>query len=330
MRRREFIAGLGGAAALWPLHADAQQSVTPMIGYLALVSGPRAMASFRQELSEAGYVDGANVRIEFCIANNQAALLRELAADLVRSHAAVIVAPDGPAIGAAKAATSPLRITSEQIPIVFTTGLDPVKLGWVASLNRPGGNITGAALITAELVGKQLDLLHQMVPRAAILGYLSDPSISTSEETTSDIVAASRALGTELIRVNVRTSRDIGLAFETLVQRGASGLVVANSVITGTNGNEILMLAAQNKIAAMYPSSNWVRLGGLMSYGASDAGFHKLAVDYVVRILKGAKPADLPVQRPTAFDFVINLKTAETLGLTIPPTLLVSATELIE
>jgi putative ABC transport system substrate-binding protein len=288
------------------------------------------MASFRQDLNEAGYIDGRNVRIEFRIANNQAAVLREPAADLVRSHAAVIFAADGPALGAAKAATSSLRITSEQIPVVFATNLDPVKLGVVASLNRPGGNITGVALIAGELVGKQLDLLHQMVPRAAIFGYLYDPRISTSEETASDIVAASRALETELVRVNVRTSRDIGLAFETLVQRGASGLVVAPSVITATNGIRILELAARNKIAAMYPHSNWVRFGGLMSYGASDANFRKLAVDYVVRILKGAKPADLPVQRPTAFDFAINLKTAEALGLTIPPSLLVSATELIE
>jgi putative ABC transport system substrate-binding protein len=300
-----------------------ENSALPVIGYLALVSSPNARASFRQDLNEAGYTDGRNVKIEFRSANNQAARLPELAADLVRSQVAVIVAADGPAISAAKAATS-------TIPIVFTTNLDPVKLGFVASLNRPGGNVTGAALITFELVGKQLDLLHQMVPRATIFGFLSDPTISTSEEMTSDIVAASRALGVELVLADARSRSDIEPAFATLVRRGTGGLVVAPSVLINTNSNRILELAARNKIAAMYSHSDWVRRGGLMSYGASIAGFRKLSVDFVVRILKGAKPADLPVQQPTAFDLVINLKTAEALGLTVPRTLLALATELID
>jgi|SRR6516164_2205078 putative ABC transport system substrate-binding protein len=323
MRRRDFIAGLGGAAAVWPLHADAQLSPITMIGYLALALGPNERASFRQDLNEAGYIDGRNVRIEFRSADNQAARLPELAADLVRSKAAVIVAFDGPAIYAAKAATS-------TIPIVFATTLDPVKFGLVASLNQPGGNMTGAALITSEILGKQLDLLSQMVPRVATVGYLSQSGVRTSEEVTSAIVAASRALGTELVVAEARSGSDIETAFATLVQRGTGGLIVGPYVLFSMNGNRILELAARNKIPAMYPNSAWVRRGGLMSYSGSFDGARRVIVDYVGRLLKGAKPADLPVQRPTTFDLAINLKTAEALGLTIPPTLRVSATQLID
>ena len=321
--RRDFIAGLGGAAAVWPLHADAQLSPITMIGYLALALGPNERASFRQDLNEAGYIDGRNVRIEFRSADNQAARLPELAADLVRSKAAVIVAFDGPAIYAAKAATS-------TIPIVFATTLDPVKFGLVASLNQPGGNMTGAALITSEILGKQLDLLSQMVPRVATVGYLSQSGVRTSEEVTSAIVAASRALGTELVVAEARSGSDIETAFATLVQRGTGGLIVGPYVLFSMNGNRILELAARNKIPAMYPNSAWVRRGGLMSYSGSFDGARRVIVDYVGRLLKGAKPADLPVQRPTTFDLAINLKTAEALGLTIPPTLRVSATQLID
>ena len=323
MRRRDFIAGLGGAAAVWPLHADAQLSPITMIGYLALALGPNERASFRQDLNEAGYIDGRNVRIEFRSADNQAARLPELAADLVRSKAAVIVAFDGPAIYAAKAATS-------TIPIVFATTLDPVKFGLVASLNQPGGNMTGAALITSEILGKQLDLLSQMVPRVATVGYLSQSGVRTSEEVTSAIVAASRALGTELVVAEARSGSDIETAFATLVQRGTGGLIVGPYVLFSMNGNRILELTARNKIPAIYPNSAWVRRGGLMSYSGSFDGARRVIVDYVGRLLKGAKPADLPVQRPTTFDLAINLKTAEALGLTIPPTLRVSATQLID
>jgi putative tryptophan/tyrosine transport system substrate-binding protein len=322
MRRRDFIAGLGSAAAVWPLHADAQQSAMPMIGHLALFSSPYLRASLRQGLSEAGYIDGRDVRIEFRSADNQTARLPELAADLVRSQAAVIVAMDGPAIYAAKAVTS-------TIPLIFLNSADPVTFGLVASLNRPGGNVTGAAFITSELVGKQLDLLHQMVPRAATFGYLSQFGVRTSEDTTSDIVAASRALGTELVVAEARSRSDIETAFATFVQRGTGGLVVGPYVLFAGNGNRVLELAARNKIPAMYPNSDYVRHGGLMSYSASFEGALKVVVDYVVRILRGAKPADLPVQRPTTFDLVINLKTAKALDLTVPPTLLVLATELI-
>ena len=321
MRRRDFIAGLGGTA-IWSPHADAQQSAIPMIGQLALFSTPYLTASFRQRLSEAGYIDGRDVRIEFRSAENQAARLPELAADLVRSPAAVIVAQDGPALYAAQEATS-------TIPIVFVID-DPVAFGLADSLSRPGGNATGAAFISSELMGKRLDLLHQMAPRVATFGYLSEFGVRTSEDTTSNIVAASRALGTELVVVEARSRSDIETAFATFVQRGTGGLVVGPYVLFASNSNRVLELAARNKIPAMYYSSDWVRRGGLMSYSASFEGALKVVVDYVVRILRGAKPADLPVQRPTAFDLAINLKTAKALGLTVPRTLLVLATELIE
>jgi len=322
MRRRDFIAGVGGVA-VWPLHADAQRSPITMIGYLALALGPNARDSFRQDLNEAGYIDGRNVRIEFRSADNQPARLPELAADLVRSEAAVIVALDGPAIYAAKAATS-------TIPIVFATSLDPVKFGLVASLNRPGANMTGAALITSEVLGKQLDLLSQLVPRVATVAYLSQSGVRTSEEVTSAIVAASRALGTELVVAEARSRSDIETAFTTFAQRGIGGLIVGPYVLFSTNGKGILELAARNKIPAMYPNSAYVRRGGLMSYSGSFEGARKVIVDYVGLLLKGAKPADLPVRRPPTFDLAINLKTAEALGLTIPPLLRVSATQLID
>jgi len=330
MRRRDFIAGLGGAA-VWPLHADAQQSAIPMIGhlaYLAINGTEDARASFRQGLNDAGYLDGRDVRIAFRSADDQAERLPELAADLVRSRVAVIVAVDGPAIRAAKAATS-------TIPIVFVIAADPVQFGLVASLNKPGGNMTGAAMIASETTGdfvsKQLDLLRQMVPRAAAFGYLSQYGGRTSEEITSNIVESSRALGMELVVAEARSKSDIETAFATFVQRGIGGLVVAPYTLFETNHNRVLELAARNKIPAMYHHPGWViRGGGLMSYGGNGKGIRKVVVDYVVRILKGAKPADLPVQRPTAFDLVINLKTAKALGLTVPPTLLVLATELID
>jgi putative ABC transport system substrate-binding protein len=323
MRRREFIAGLGGAAAVWPFHADAQQPAIPMIGYLALALSPRERTWFGQALNEAGYIDGRNVRIDFRSADNQAARLPELAADLVRSQAAVIVATDGPAIHWAKDATS-------TIPIVFSSTIDPIALGLVATLNKPGGNMTGAAVLNSELLAKRLDLLHQMVPGATTFCYLSQFGATASEGMKSDIVAAARALGTELVVAEARSRSDIEAAFASLVQRGTGGLVVGPYVLFGMNGNRILELAARTKIPAMYPNPEWVRRGGLMSYSGSLEGARKIIVDYVGRILKGAKPADLPVQRSTAFHLAINAKTAKALGLTILPNLLALADEVIE
>jgi putative tryptophan/tyrosine transport system substrate-binding protein len=300
-----------------------EKSAIPMIGYLAFESNPTVRARFRQGLKEAGFIDGRDVRIEFRSADKQAVQLPELAADFVRSQAAVIVEVDVFAIYAAKAATS-------TIPIVFQVDGDPVTLGLVTSLSRPGGNATGAAFISSELLGKQLDLLHQMVPRATAFGYLSQFGVRTSEETKSDIVEASRALETELVVAEARSRSDIETAFATFVQRGTLGLVVGPYALFDLNYNTVLELAARNKIPAMYSNSGWVSGGGLMSYSASSKEALKIVVDYVVRILRGAKPADLPVQQPTAFEFAINLKTAKALGLTVPPNLLAIADEVIE
>jgi putative tryptophan/tyrosine transport system substrate-binding protein len=299
------------------------KSGIPIIGVLGLESNPNAGAWLRQSLDEVGFVDGRDVRIEFRSANKQALRLPELAADLVRSQVAMIVAMDSVAIGAAKAVTS-------TIPIVFAFVGDPVKDGLVASLSRPGANMTGVALISSELLGKQLDLLRQMVPRAAPVGYLSQFGVRGSTELTSDIVAASGALGTELVVAEARSGSDIETAFATFAQRGTGGLVVGPYLLFDANRNRVLELAARNKIPAMYYSPDWVRGGGLMSYSGSADGGLKVVVDYVARVLRGVKPADLPVQLPTAFDLVINLKTAKALGLTVPPTLQVLATELID
>jgi putative ABC transport system substrate-binding protein len=299
----------------------AQQPAVRVIGHLS--DGTPAvnyMDAFRKDLSEMGYVE-PNVRVEFRWADP--AGLPGLAADLVRSQVALIVAPGGGALFAAKAATS-------TIPIVFTTGLDPVKWGLVASLNRPGGNMTGVALMSTLIVGKQLNLLHDMVPRATTFGYLYPGRAEDQTSDISDIVAASRTLGVELVIAEARSAGDIETAFATLGQRGTGGLVVGPYALFTANSNRILGLAARNKIPTLYYGPGPVRRGGLMSYGASFPGLRTVIVDYVGRILKGAKPADLPVQQPTKFELVINLKTAKALGLTVPPTVFALATEVIE
>jgi putative ABC transport system substrate-binding protein len=313
-RRRKFITLLGGAAAL-PLYASAQRPAIPFIGYLS-PGPPVYSAGFRRRLTEAGYDEGRNVAIAFRWGNNQ----DELAADLVRRQVAVIVATNAGTARAAKAATS-------TIPIVFQTNLDPVNLGLVASLSRPGGNLTGAALLTTELVSKQLDLLREMAPQATTFAYLVQGSRA---EETSDIAAAARAMNRDLAIAEARSANDIESAFATLVQRGNGALVVGPYQLFDTNMNRILGLAARHKIPAIYPHSVFVRGGGLMSYAAKAGTAEKIVADYVVRILQGAKPADLPVQQPTEFDLVINLKTAKALGFTIPPMLYAIANEVIE
>jgi putative ABC transport system substrate-binding protein len=323
MKRRDFITLLGGAAA-WPLAAGAQNPATPVIGFLhSLSPDERTVAQFRRGLEEAGYVDGQNVVIEFRWANGQFARLPELAADLVRRQVAVIVASGavGPAL-AAKAATS-------TIPIVIAGGADPVKLGLVANLNRPGGNVTGVTGIINQLAGKRLGLLSEFVPQATTFGYLVGAVDYDPEQNTSDLLAAARAHGWQVIVAEYRRV-DGGLeaAFATLVQRQVSGLVVSAFPIAFSNRQNILMLAARHKIPAIYPQQVYAREGGLMSYFGT--GIRQVALNYVSKILKGANPADLPVQQPTEFRLVINLKTAKTLGLTVPPTLLAIADEVIE
>jgi putative tryptophan/tyrosine transport system substrate-binding protein len=328
VKRREFIALLGGAAA-WPLAARAQQPALPVIGFLhagSLAVNRHNVAAFHEGLAEAGYVEGRNVAIEFRWANNQPDQLRALAANLVGLRPAVIVAA-GSLLSAleAKSATS-------MIPIVLAgAAFDPIKQGLVASLNRPGGNVTGLTVLGTELLGKRLELLSQMVPQATRVAFLAGPSRSRMfEEQTSEIREAAQALGREIIVLEGRSDFEFETAFETLVQRGAGALLVGVFPWLHEGRRKILTLAAYHKIPAMYPFSVYTFDGGLMSYGVGRGTFRQVGFHYVGQILKGAKPNDLPVQQPNKFEFVINLKTARTLGIDVPDQLLALADEVIE
>jgi putative tryptophan/tyrosine transport system substrate-binding protein len=328
IRRREFILTLGGTAAAWPLTARAQQPSVPVVGFLhpgSLAANRYFVAAFRQGLAEAGFVEGRNVAIEFRWANNQLGQLPALAADLVGLPAAVIVA--------AGAASSPLaaKNATSTIPIVLAGGIDPVKRGFVASLNRPGGNVTGLTLLSTELLGKRLELLSQMVPQATTVAYLSGPSSSLMfEEDTGEILKAAQALGREFIVVEVRSPFDFEAPFATIAQRGAGALIVGTFPWFFERRAQILGLAARHKIPATYPGQSFVYEGGLMSYSAGRDAARQIGFQYVGQLLKGVKPSDLPVQQPTKFELVINLKTAKALGLDVPPLLLARADEVIE
>jgi putative ABC transport system substrate-binding protein len=328
MRRREFITLLGSTVAppiLWPLAARAQKPSMPVIGFLHWDSfRPDAgfVVAFRQGLAEVGYVEGQKVAIEYRSANGQFARLPALAAELVQSRVAAIAAVGalGPA-RAAKAATS-------TIPIVFAYGGDPVDDGLVASLNQPGGNVTGVTFDPGELGGKRLSLLRDLVPHATTLAFLSgDSSYSAYEDEKTKILAAAHALGRQVIILETHSDSDYEAAFTTLVQRQAGALIVGPFVFRNTN--KIVVLAARYKIPTIYPNRGYVAAGGLMSY-AANIDMNRQAGNYTGRILKGVKPAELPVLQPTKFDLVINLKTAKALGLEIPAMLLVLADEVIE
>jgi len=335
IRRRDFIAGIG--AATWPLAAQTQQPALPVVGFLSLGSpivtrssgaGGRDtsyLAAFRQGLASANFVESRTVVIEYRWANNQLSRLAPLAAELVQRQVAVIVALDsGPTVLAAKAATS-------TIPIVFALGADPIKFGLVASLSRPGGNLTGVTLLSGELTSKRLDLLREITPSAMTVAYFTDPEARDSEEATREMLTTAGALGRQAVILEARSERDIEAAFTTLVERGAKALVVGPHVLFERNARRIVELAAQHKIPAMYSGRRFVALGGLMSYTADlMAAVRQIGSLYVAQILRGAKPADLPVQQPTKFELVINRNTAKTLGLTVPPTLLAFADEVIE
>jgi putative ABC transport system substrate-binding protein len=325
MRRREFITLLGGAAA-WPLAARAQQPTVPVIGFLHSQTPDTyadSLAGFRKGLKEGGYVEGQNVAVEYRWGNNQDDQLPALAADLVRHRVAAILTAGGALTArAAKAATS-------TIPIVFTIGGDPVKFGLVASLNRPGGNVTGVSRITNELGAKRLEILRAMVPQATTVGFLVDPRSLLAEE-IDDLPAAARTLGQQVIILEARSDRDFDPAFATLIQCGAGALVVGFGPMFNRNRDELVALAARYKIPTISQYRDITAAGGLMSYGAGIEDSWRLGGVYIAQILKGAKPADLPVQQSTKFDLVINLKTAKALGLDIPPNLLAIADEVIE
>jgi putative tryptophan/tyrosine transport system substrate-binding protein len=326
MRRREFITLLGGAAATWPLAARAQQPAMPVIGFLASPSRTFAdvvLPAFRQGLKDNGYVEGENVAIEFRWAENQIDRLPALAADLVRRRVALIVAVAPEAALAAEAATT-------TIPIVFGMGDDPVKIGLVTSLARPGGNLTGINFFSSELAAKRMELLHEMVPAAARVAVLSDPTFTLTESYMRDAETAARAMGLQIQVLNASTSREINAAFASFVRERPDALYVGTSPFFVSRRVQLTHLATRHAVPAIYSGRQYTEAGGLMSYGTSltDA-FRQMGV-YTGRILKGAKPADLPVIQSTKFELVINAETARMLGLTVPDKLLATADEVVE
>jgi putative ABC transport system substrate-binding protein len=323
MKRRDFIAALGGVAAL-PLIASAQQAM-PLVGLLrsaSVATESENQTAFRQGLKEAGFVEGQNVAIESRSADNQPNRLPLLAADFIRRRVAVIVA-NTPAALAAKAATA-------SVPIVFATGGDPVREGLVSSLNRPGGNVTGVVFFNAVLGAKRLEMLRQVVPKATIIDLLAGPNNFNTELERKDVQAAALAVGQQLTTVDVNSDREIETAFATFVQRGAGAVFVGAGAMLNSHRERIAALAALHRLPASFSWREAVVAGGLMSYGASQSDAYRQAGIYAGRILKGEKPADLPVVQSTKFEFVVNLKTAKTLGIEFHPQLLATADEVIE
>jgi putative ABC transport system substrate-binding protein len=327
VRRREFITLLGGAAAAWPLAARAQQGAIPVIGFLNSRSRQSFLsteAAFLKTLNEAGYVEGRNIAIEYRYADGAYERLPALAADLIRRQVAVIVAGGGePTALAAKVAT----VT---IPIVFTIGSDPVKAGLVTSYNRPGGNITGINILTEGLDAKRLGLLHALIPQATTIGFLANPRFPSADNQLQDVQEAARTLGLKIHMLPVSTEAEIDAAFETIVREQIIAVEVGADPFLDNHRNKLVTLAARYSLATMYHFREQAVAGGLISYGIDiDDVFRQVGL-YVVRILKGEKPADLPVMQPVKFQLVINRKTAKALGLDIPPTLLALADEVIE
>ena len=327
MRRRELITLFGGAAAAWPLAARAQQAPMPVVGYLSARSEDDAghlLEAFRRGLAEMGYVEGQNVTIEYRWAEGQHDRLPAMAAELVGRPAAVLVATGGESAAlAAKAATS-------TIPIVFVAGGDPVKLGLVASYNRPGGNATGIDIVSTTLEPKRLGLLRDLVPKAATIGFLMNPNYSPAESQLRDAQQAGRALGLQIDALRANTDTDIDLAFDMIAQRRIPALAVASGPFFDTRREKLVALAGRHAVPAMYGFREYPAAGGLASYGVDLVGMYRQVGVYAGRVLRGAKPGDLPVLRPTKFELVINLKIAKTLGLEIPNAMLLLADEVIE
>jgi putative ABC transport system substrate-binding protein len=326
IRRREFITLLGGSAAAWPLVIRAQPLTAPVVGFLhpeAPETVASNLAAFCQGLSESGFTEGRNLAVEYRWARGDLDRLPELAADLVRHRVAAIFVYTGTAAVAAKAAT---RI----IPIVYLGAADPVTVGLVSSLNRPGGNVTGLTNIGTGLELKRLGILHELLPGATRFAVLIDPRASASQFVERDERAAATSHGLQIEALFVRTARDIDTAFATLVQKQVAALLVPPMPSFITRRAQLLTLAARHALPAIYPDRDWANAGGLMSYGTNLLEQYRQAALYMGRILKGEKPADLPVAQTTTFDFVINLQTARTIGVVVPPTLLALANEIIE
>jgi ABC-type uncharacterized transport system substrate-binding protein len=325
MRRRDFIALLGGAALAWPIAARAQQSAIPMIGFLSSETSDRFASrvhAFREGLSETGYVEGRNVVIEYRWADNQYDRLPDLAADLVRRQVSVIVA-NGPAARQAKAA-------ARTIPVVFLTGEDPVEVGLVASLNRPGGNLTGLTLLNVEVGPKRLELLHELVPTANIVALLVNPTNPNADNLSRSLQVAARTLGLQIHVLHARTERDFDPVFVNLVRRGAGALVIGNDPFFTGRSEQLGELTLRHAVPAIFLYREFAEAGGLMSYGTNVRDALRRVGIYTGRILKGEKAADLPVQQATKVELIINLKTARALGLTVPVPMLGRADEVIE
>jgi len=322
MRRREFMRLIGGAVATWPLAGRAQQTAMPVVAFLRdTAPDVRLATAFRDGLNETGYVEGQNVAVEYQWGEGDR--LPAMASELVRRKVNVIATGGLPASLAAKSATS-------AIPVVFATGDDPVLVGLVTSLNRPGGNVTGISFLLSVLVGKRIELIRELAPSATTVAFLVDPTFPTSESATRDAQAAAHALGLQLLVLNASSQGDFQAAFARIREHHASALIVNANTLFTSYINQLIALAAHHAVPTIYQLRQAVEAGGLASYGASFADAYRQAGIYAGRVLKGEKPSELPVLQPTKFELVINLKTANALGLTVPPALLARADEVIE